>query len=411
MKNLEASRKPELHLAIDGQNWTVHLTKMPFFKSDTKYAFYLLKNGVRVAHCRYGRQLTAKFENDGAAGHYHARAFIKSVSEGDVSPTINIVDSPRVSQIGSPYDLKKWNFLPITELNFNCGWGFSAIKDGIYHFIEGGRTLDVQIFGMENALSKKEILVCFRGAISKREYRSAPFFPGIGIAKQLGVPVVSISDPSLARSHSLTLGWYAGHEGFTDVPFRIANLLDSLVLQLNCRLVVFGGSGGGFASLLVLSLLKTDKVSAFVWNPQTSISRYTLYLVECYLDISFPSISSKLNIRERLDLSGVVHDVLHCAESLMSQRSILYVQNKTDWHVESHAKPFIEKAAFMKKASEEVFSCQANFSYFLGGWGKGHVAPPREIILSALKGLLSGDSPLVVALRIEQEIKDLTLKV
>lgn len=162
--------------------------------------------------------------------------------------------------------------------------------------------------------------------------------------------------------------------------------------------------------MLVLSLLKTANASAFVWNPQTSISRYKLFAVQKYLKIAFPSISASSNIHESLNSTGIIHDIVHCADLLSSNYPILYLQNKTDWHTDLHAKPFIEKVQFVKK-TEEIFSYQNNFAYWQGDWGKGHIVPPRKIILSALTGLLSGNSPLTVALELEQDFKSMRPKV
>lgn len=206
LENIEIFEQVEVHLIMDNQRWVVQLTKIPYAKSGIEYAFYLLRDGIRVAHCWYGKQLTVQFENDGVAGHYQARAFIRKIpiNGNGNSSIIKTVDSPQVSQEGKPYDLRKWNYLPITELDFTNGWEErSDLKDGVYHFIDGDKTLDIRIFGTENAPTQKEVLVCFNGAITNRKCTSGPFFSGAGIAKQLGVPIISISDPSLNRSHSL----------------------------------------------------------------------------------------------------------------------------------------------------------------------------------------------------------------
>lgn len=236
----------------------------------------------------------------------------------------------------------------------------------------------------------------------------SPLFSGVGIAKKLDVPVISVSDPTLGFSHQLTLGWYVGHLGFQDLPIHIAELLDAFAESTGARLILFGGSGGGFASLLILSLLKTSNASAFVWNPQTSISKYSPPAVNNFLETAFPNTSSPGDLRDRLDSTGVLHDLTSHDSLLTSTRNILYLQNKSDWHTKSHAAPFLAKFESREKRSAEVVVSE-NLAYWEGNWGDGHASPPEHVIQLALEQLLSGRSVSDVALALEKDHASLHL--
>ncbi|QFY79339.1 hypothetical protein DUD43_17370 [Alcaligenes faecalis] len=399
---VEFVETPEVCLTLDGQNWVAQF-KVPAGSSEgVTYAFYLLRNGVRVAHRWYEKSLTAKFANDGVAGRYQARVFIKKAATESAGPSTRTLDSERVVQNGPPYDLRRWSQRPLFERDLGAPWVEEEFVDGLYHFTAGELHADLLLSGMDKLASSPAVLVCFSGALTSREGTSAPFFSGVEIAKKLGAPVISVADPSLTRSHRLFLGWYAGHEGFVDLPKRIAGLLDAFVEQTGAHLILMGGSGGGFASLLTLSLIQTPRASAFVWNPQTSLSRYTPKSVQRYLDVAFPSLSGSADIQSTLDTSGVIYSLDSRASVMVGQRSILYLQNKSDWHVESHAKPFLEKFGVGEKASEDVLSFNQKVAYWEGDWGDGHVPPSKDMIAAGLTLLLVGKGPLDVALELER---------
>ena len=145
-------------------------------------------------------------------------------------------------------------------------------KEGNHSFSNDGFPVDIYTSGLKNSYQKK-ILVIFSGAISKRENKSAPFFSGKNIAKTLDLPLIAISDPTLALSKSLSLSWYAGNEYFKNISVVINNLLKNIQNKYDAELLLVGGSGGGFAVLDQLSLFRepSKKVKALIWNPQTNI--------------------------------------------------------------------------------------------------------------------------------------------
>lgn len=393
---------PEVTLTLEGQSWVAKL-KAPVGPPEViTYAFYLLRNRTRVAHRWYEKGLEARFPNDGVAGHYQAKVFVKKAATDSIPSSTETYDSERVVQNGAPYDLRCWVNQTVFERSFECPWVDQDIANGLYHFIGEGGYLDFLLGGMEKIGTSSAALVCFSGALSSREGTSAPFFSGLEMAKRLDIPVISVSDPTLGRSHELSLGWYAGHDSFIDLPNRIASLLDSFVERTGVRLILMGGSGGGFASLLVLSLLQTSHASAFVWNPQTSLARYAIRPVKRFLDVAFPALADSSDVKKALDISGVLYNLDSCVPAMTGKRHILYLQNKSDWHTKAHALPFLKQFGAGVKVSEEVFSFNTHLAYWEGDWGDGHVAPSKDIIAAGLAALLSGGKPLDVALELRK---------
>lgn len=274
----------DVRLRIEGGVWVVEVVFLSdeINYSDYEYAFYLLRNGVRILYRWYEKKKTTSFTCDDRSGLYQARVFLKHKYFDEIQVPILTFDSIKVIHDGVPYDLRRWDQLPIFNRNFASGWG-NEFDDGIYHFIDGFNHIDIQLAGCKNLKKGQGVLVCFSGAIKDRKGTSAPFFSGLGLAKKMGVPIISISDPSLDRSHNLKLGWYVGYKGFNDLPYKLAILLDSFAQYFSSRLVLFGGSGGGFASLMILSLLNTLNAAVFVWGPQTSISQYEKFSVNRFL--------------------------------------------------------------------------------------------------------------------------------
>src|SRR5699024_1872257 len=97
---------------------------------------------------------------------------------------------------------------------------------------------------------------------------------------------VFVSDPSLVLDEDLMLAWYAGNshqpnlqEILTDVLRKIAEDLESK------KVVFFGGSGGGFASLYFAGQFENSL--ALVFNPQTNIAKYSERAVRAFAMKSF----------------------------------------------------------------------------------------------------------------------------
>lgn len=287
------------------------------------------------------------------------------------------------------FDFVKWD-ADIHEVNSINDIDLSWLAQNSRNLIEvqnPGSPLHVLVGNLEIG---KSVIVGFSGALSKRNQNiKPPFFSFLSLAKDLNLPFILISDPSLYHSNDLKLGWYAGNHKYLNLQSDIASLIDKISTEYQLIPVLSGGSGGGFASLAI-STLMTVKHKVFVWNPQTSIKKYYPRFVREYVYSSFPTLkgSDIENAFEYLDSQDIITDVTKTF--LNNNAEILYIQNYSDTHTVTHATPFIDSHGYSINASTEIphlYSLRENKFVLFADWGEGHVEPPREIIMYILKGL------------------------
>lgn len=313
------------------------------------------------------------------------------------------------------YDLSAWD-LPVHQYNSIDSLIYADFNsDGIYQIeLTENWTLDLCAQGM-HLLKKQErnrvILVGLSGAVANRMGKKAPFFSGLSIAKSLDLPIISVADPTLAMDPDLPLAWYAGSEAFPNLQKQLAHVLDGLSNTHQARLLIFGGSGGGFAALNLATLLEC-RASILVWNPQTSISDYVPQFVDQFLKVAFPThhrmmskmdsepkgIQSRL-LRDALESTGITHSMR--GAQLQAGIDLIYLQNQGDWHLTKHAKPYIDQLPPHHKLSTSTTVSSGQIAVFYGQWGEGHSAPSKEMLQNVLRMLAEGDSPVQIVRALE----------
>lgn len=332
----------------------------------------------------------------------------------DSSPleTLPVLKKQNITEVATTahYDISAWK-MDVYQHNSVASVVTDGIScNGIHRVTLSGKQMldicanDLSLLNVDDR--DKVILVGFSGAVGDRLGKKAPFFSGLKLAKALELPIVSISDPTLAIDSDIKLAWYLGNESIPDLPLQIANILDGMAKKHQARLLLFGGSGGGYASLLMSTLL-TCEATALVWNPQTAIAEYAYTVVIKYLEVAFPGLGETLItlrakgsegrdlLRETLRTLPVLHDV--CAEKVKIDSNILYLQNIADSHLTKHAAPYflnkkwyrVGQTTFMEKKNDQI-------GVFFGRWGEGHVVPPRVILETSLKKLAEGETVLDV---------------
>lgn len=298
------------------------------------------------------------------------------------------------------YDLSRWEAKVIDHEEKGTpdrSWD----QDGIHRiFTKAGVSIDMflqdyQLLDRLDEAEERVILVGFTGALTIRNGKPGPFFSGLKVAKQLQLPLLAIADPTISKCNEVIISWYAGNDSIPNASEIIGNWLDKLALHYNARLVFFGGSAGGFGALSSLSHMTTP-VDCLVWNPQTSISRYTPKFVLHYLKNGFSDHFSKLNVSQSvtrdemtnfLNETGVRHD-LQSNYRLPKNANLMFVQNKSDWHVTSHALPFLQNLGIFAEADNLQHQIKDNISVFFGNFGRGHIAPQKHIVMACLKNLI-----------------------
>ncbi len=295
-------------------------------------------------------------------------------------------------------DYQAWPYPLHDHATFHSALSSGLDGDGLHRIWFGGESLDLLLQGTDSPRAQgKALLVVFGGAVAARQGKRAPFFSGMGLARSLGLPLLAVSDPTLARNADIALGWYAGNDNITNLPDKIAQIINELTRKHEYTPLLLGFSGGGFAALSILSKLRPPATSV-VWNPQTSISEYVPRTVEEYLRTAFPNLTPipttsdelllRASLRARLIEAGVAESVQ--AGAGHDQLRLLYLQNRTDWHTLKHAAPFVKSIPWRRIGPRSFRSLSNSAACWFGDWGHGHSVPPYDMVKQSLADLAGG---------------------
>ena len=350
----------------------------------------MYRNGKVVDRRWYEKNKNVMFAKNNKTGVFYIRAFVRDI-ETQHTLGYNSIKIPVNLKV---YNLDKWD-RKIIETNLEDLKLIENFEDGIYQFSNGSEKFDLLFDGFNKLADSNGILVCFSAAISKRADKEAPFFSGLGVAKELSTPLIAIADPSIALSKELALSWYAGNYRCPTIPGFLANILDIVSNKTNKKITMFGGSGGGFAAMSVSEEMNS-KPNVAVWNPQTSISEYLKVSVENYLKICFPKVALSDSIYNSLDEAGIKHDLPKSFGKSVSRFNTIYLQNLGDkMHVDRHARPLMA-ALRAKRVTDNGYAADNGICFWLKDWGDGHIAPSKENIHIALSGLLENKTAIEI---------------
>lgn len=264
--------------------------------------------------------------------------------------------SPKANQEHSSVELDR-DWPTYTKDSFSKRW---SAKPGRIRIQTQAEPIDMELAIETNA----PLVVMLHGR--KGPHVRLPYLVGKSVLSGLNVSRLSISDPALYRSDSLSLGWYAGTSSIPDLQEFLAEAVHTIAESISATRVVFvGGSGGGFASLVLTS--KLDNSRALVWNPQTDIFRYYRKYAEEFCQLCW---------------NGDFHALKHNAVTSLPltagrdglRGEVLYMQESTDsHHVLEHWEPLYE-----------AIRANSDFYAFVSHWGEGHVPPPKHMLKEAL---------------------------
>ena len=238
------------------------------------------------------------------------------------------------------------------------------VPSGLISIDYNGWPLDIK---HEPKPGSDSTLVMFHAATSS-SVRFLPIFTGAGVTKGLDSHVVRISDPSLCLDPELELAWFAGNQHQRlqeDLPAVIEHIRLSHDSQ---KLTFFGSSGGGFAAAYYGAKFPDSLVISV--NPQFDIAKYTPSIVRDYTAACFGAATEDASLAA---LSGVESN-LNPIYAAGTQNRLAIVQNAPDTHhVKEHLLPFLD-----------VVPGADNIAVMFGDWGKGHKAPPADLIAELL---------------------------
>ncbi len=249
----------------------------------------------------------------------------------------------------------------------------STLPDGIHAVDLGGAYLDMLL----ESADSDALLVFFNGAVQRTPELTLPVFSGLQVSAGLSCSRLLVSDPTLCLHPELGLAWYSGSR-WLHVQTLLPRALRKVVATLGVkRTLLYGTSGGGFASLLYGRSL--DNALSIAVNPQTSIGRYVQRFVRSYAETCFGCPPE--GAPEEAFAPHIQHDL--CVTFRTGPRPpVLYLQNRLDWHVRAHVKPFLVN--FGVEWTGEDLRAPGLYVHS-GRWGEGHRAPPVALVAHLLR--------------------------
>lgn len=244
----------------------------------------------------------------------------------------------------------------------------NSVPAGISTIWENGLPIDLLV----SPASSETTIFFFHGAIES--HFNLPVLSGLGISGGLEANRVFVSDPSLVLDQELMLAWYAGNYLQPDLQQTLTRIFRKIIHALeSTKIIFFGGSGGGFASLYFSS--QFPKSLALVFNPQTNIARYNPSAVNEFLHRAL----GLRHCRGR-ETFPIVTDL--CSHYISGpETTIAYMQNLNDTaHLEEHLQPF-----------KDAVGSPTCLQLLVKPWGEGHSAPPRSLLTHLLNLLTASD--------------------
>lgn len=247
---------------------------------------------------------------------------------------------------------------------------FDSVEQLIVTLAGGTSTYGITVGGLPIDLRFDDrgfdtTVVFFHAAITKAIKRY-PVFSGTSFSADLKANRLFVSDPSLYVDPRIKLGWYAGNVKQPKLQGELTQVISRFVRPGN-KLIFFGASGGGFASLYYSAQFPGS--IAVPVNPQTSIGSYVPVIVDRYLDYAWD--------RLRIDELPVCTDVREIYRD-PPENSVIYVQNTGDAeHMDNHFTPFTD-----------VLPKKNTVAPMLVNVGKGHVPPSRDQLARILTDVI-----------------------
>ena len=248
------------------------------------------------------------------------------------------------------------------------------LQPGGNSFVHHGRDIDVLI----EHRGATTTLVVFNGDIPLN-VPYVPYFTGRGIAKDLGLNLIAVSDPVLIH-RDMTVAWYLGDQ--TTGPLRpvlVPAIRHALQHLGGSTTILFGASGGGFSAAHYAQHF--PNCTALVINPRLTLERRAQDKMATYLRLAHQmdthgAITDR--IRTLLTNYGPT-DLATQAQQGLNHDLLIYQNFFDSTYLQHHLLPFLREAGTDPR-------CYIRFA----NDGHGHVPIPPETVRQIIS-LVSSD--------------------
>lgn len=200
----------------------------------------------------------------------------------------------------------------------------------------------------------KKLYVFSPGYLERKKYQH-PYYQRMSWLDSIDASGIIITDPTLSLHDDIGIAWFQGTKDKFAIPI-IAKVIDifrkSLMVE-NKKVLFYGSSAGGFASLMMSTLLKNS--CCVVNNPQTNVIMFREKIKSEMLERCYPNTNEQ-TIKEFFinRLSAVRY-----FKANNSIPKILYIQNISDIeHYNNHLIPFLTEIGSL--IHEEKFRLSFN---------------------------------------------------
>lgn len=228
------------------------------------------------------------------------------------------------------------------------------------------------------------LIVAPHGAIQRDEYPLPVFgrWNWDGIFKS---NILTICDPSLYLDDELSVGWFAGTR-YQNSPELIIDTVKKISQLLNIspnRIIFWGSSAGGYASILLSSLI--DGAKFICANGQTTILAYGANHVELYRKV-FDINSTAVDLAKYYPERWSAIDALQASYDKKRKTSGIILQNTMDRrHYEKHYIPFCNHFNLPIEGGANKY---LNLHSILYSHDKGHGPEPVSLSKEVIRDYL-----------------------
>ena len=373
-----APTRPSMQVTLTGDERGLEASAERCGPADALYAFYLLRNGERVASRPYAPAPRAAFSDRWGPGTYAAKAFCRG-ADGRIASCLS---SPVVIDAAAtpppPARLARHDRYPAPEPASSLQELSSRIDP------DRVQRLDVNDGALTYCILKgkargKRLFVVLVGAID-RDRVEIPRFSRFSWRDEFSGTFMCIADPTLALASDLRLGWYFGTRG-QDAVEGICRIVEVLCHSLGVAVedvYFYGSSGGGFAALRAAALLGRG-ATAIAINPQVDVLDYpSTRFVDAFLTRVLGGVSKT---RARGQYGARLSALDSWQLPTAAEARCLLVQNLADAdHYRGHFRVFADAHGVPDNGN----SPDGRMASIVYEHPSGHAAEPREMLPTIL---------------------------